>query len=529
MRMLRAVVAAALVGPAGLSVASPANVAALIAPPNGEIQQLLDARTRIDPGTGIVVGIIDHGRTTILKSGSSGTSRPLDEHSLFEIGSVTKTFTATLLADMVLHHEVNLTDPVGQFFQPKDPKDPYADYTWEKLSEFLNSYALPRDPGDQFEYSNLGASVLGDALADEARTSYPALLQSRIFNSLGMTESSALTISALPPSLFERMTTGHGLDDEVTPAWNLDAMAPAGAIRSSVADMLRYVRCNLGLGPLAEACLFAQQPRDTLPGNQIGLIWWTGDYVPIIRHGGDTAGYHACVAISPDRQRGVVVLANGGSSVGPLAEELIDASLAIPQLPAFVTLAPSDLDAYAGTYHAIDTRNRNRVVRDGDGLTMQVDGIPGTLRIYALGNDRFSLRTLPADLTFTRDSGGAINALRVRFLGRTTTYVRDGMRPPPEAVTTPAPSFTLDPKILTQYIGTYVAGADVAFTVAAGGESGLTVQLMGQPAFSLYASAQDHFYLKVVDAQIEFTRDDAGRVVKIINHQNGQLFSATRR
>src|ERR1700733_7336486 len=117
-----------------------------------------------------------------------------------------------------------------------------------------------------------------------------------------------------------------------------------------------------------------------MPGNQIGLIWWTGDYVPLIYHGGDTQGFHAAVAISPDHQRGVVVLTNGASSAEPLAQYAIDAALAVPKPPATVALSPNELDSYAGTYHFMGTGLVFR--HEGDGLTSQM-GTQPLVHIYA--------------------------------------------------------------------------------------------------------------------------------------------------
>lgn len=559
---VRLIVAAALLGFTALGAAPPVTAPALVAPSTAQIQELLDARVKSDPGTGVVVGIIDHGKTTILKAGSSGTSRPLDEHSLFEIGSVTKTFTATILADMVRHHEVNLADPVEQYLpagthvptrngkditllllathhsglprdppniQPTDRMDPFAGYTWAKLAVFLNSYTLTRDPGETFEYSNLGGALLGDALADAAHVSYPALVQSRVLAPLGMSETSALSTSEFAPSLRERVVVGHDPDDEPTPnRAPHDAMAPAGVIQSSVSDMLRYVRCNLGQGPLAADCLFAQQPQDTIPGNRIGLIWWTGDYVPLIHHGGDTAGFHAAVAISPDHQRGVVVLTNGGPSAEPVAQYAIDSALAVPQARPTVVLSSSELDAYAGTYY----RNgiANHIVHTGDGLTTQVEGTPQTWRLFALGNDQFLRRFEPANVVFSRDATGAIDAVVVhRASGQVVTWVRDGMTPPAQAPATPPPSgITLDASVLAQYVGTYPLEAGTAITITAGGVSGLVTQITGQHPIPLYASAKDHFFLKVVDAQVDFARDSHGDVRALVLHQNGIIITAHR-
>ena len=86
----------------------------------------MDARTAAIPGAGLIIGVLDHGTLTVYKSGSAGTQRPLDEHTLFEIGSVTKTFTATILARMVMAGTVKLADPVALYL-PKNVHVPSKD------------------------------------------------------------------------------------------------------------------------------------------------------------------------------------------------------------------------------------------------------------------------------------------------------------------------------------------------------------------------------------------------------------------
>jgi D-alanyl-D-alanine-carboxypeptidase/D-alanyl-D-alanine-endopeptidase len=558
MRMLPVVFAGAIAATALNAPAVPATLPPMAAPSNAAIQALLNARVADNPGTGIVVGIIDRGRTMVLKAGVSGTARPLDEHSLFEVGSVTKTFTATVLADMALRHEVDLSDPVQRDlpsgtrvperdgktitllslatqhsglprmpgnFEPEHAEDPYVDYTYDRLAAFLNSYTLPRDPGERFEYSNLGVGLLGDALADEAHTTYASLVATRVFAPLGMTETSALSVDALPATLRDRITTGHDDAGKVTAPWNFDALAGAGAIRSSVSDMLRFVRCNLGQGPLAPTCLFAQASRDSFPGSRIGLIWMIGDIIPIVHHGGDTAGFHAAVALTPDRERGVVVLANGGGPVDALAQALIDSAI-VPQVsePA-LALDAGQLDAYAGTYRG-DNGIRFLFVRNGGTLTAQLGGQPA-VPVFARAKDEFFHRIVPAELTFARAADDTVNGVILHQNRVEIVFTREGSTTPVQIVP-PPPPLTLDDATLAGYAGTYVADAELAFTVALGGDSGITVQLTGQRALPVYASAKDAFYTKVVRANIIFVRNAAGTVTALLLHQNGRLTTAER-
>jgi len=98
---------------------------------------------------------------------------------------------------------------------------------------------------------------------------------------------------------------------------------------------------------------------------------------------------------------------------------------------------------------------------------------------------------------------------------------------PPAAVATYPPVVALDAATLDSYVGTYLAGAGAAFTIARNAD-GITVQLTGQPAFPLFASAKDRFYLKVVPAQIDFQRDANGNVNGLMLHQNGANVPAAK-
>ena len=228
-----------------------------------EIQKILKDAVDNRLTVGIVAGTIDKDGKTIYSFGKTGADgRAVDGDSVFEIGSVTKTFTSTLLADMVTRGLVGLDDAVAKYlpkgvkvptrggkeitlldlathrsglprmpsnFNPADPDNPYADYTAGKLFKFLASYALPRDIGASYEYSNLGAGLIGEALARKAGKSYEALLTERIFRPLKMSSSGI----ALRPEMAARLATGHSTQLTPVKNWDLDALAGAG-IRAAV-------------------------------------------------------------------------------------------------------------------------------------------------------------------------------------------------------------------------------------------------------------------------------------------------------
>ena len=212
---------------------------------------------------GIVVGILTpEGRRYVAHglSRKDASAQPGPD-TVFEIGSITKVFTSLLLADMVERGELKLDDPVARYLPdgqtvptrngkhitlsdlathtsglPRDATNldvsqanPYAAYGAPQLYAFLSTYQLPRDPGERFEYSNVGASLLGHVLTRRAGATYEHLLRTRILTPLGMKD----TTITLSTDQRDRLANGHGGALETLPLWEADALIGAGSIRST--------------------------------------------------------------------------------------------------------------------------------------------------------------------------------------------------------------------------------------------------------------------------------------------------------
>jgi CubicO group peptidase (beta-lactamase class C family) len=360
--MLRSVVVAGL----GLWLASTGSVAAQESanapatpqwsiPSDSEIRQILvdriDARHQ---SIGIVVGAIDATGRRVVSYGQldEGDPRPLNGDTVFEIGSITKIFTSLLLADMTVRGELKLDDPVGKYlpatvtmperggqqitlidlathrsglprlpdnFFPKDPANPYADYTVDQLYAFLNAYRLTRDIGARHQYSNLGGGLLGHVLAERAGMDYEALVRERITKPLGMKD----TAIALSPELRARLAVGH--DGRMRPAknWDIPTLAGAVALRSTANDLLRFLAAELGfvdtkLKSAMQAQLAVRRPG-AAASTQIALGWYLSEIQShaVIRHNGITGGYRSFIAFDPLARAGVVVLSNAYTRIGP--------------------------------------------------------------------------------------------------------------------------------------------------------------------------------------------------------------------
>ena len=331
-------------------------------PPDSSLRNTLQQLVQAGRTAGVVVGLLEaDGTRRIVAAGSPGPGAPpLDGESVFEIGSITKTFTGTLLADMVRRGEVSLTDPVGALlpatvrvperngktitlldltthhsglprmpfnFAPADATNPYADYSEQQLYDFLSTFVLPRDPGAAGLYSNVGAGLLGHALARRAGTSYEALVTSRILLPLGMRHSGI----TLTPWMREHLARGHSARGDTVPLWDLPTLAGAGALRATTDDMLRYAAAAVAATDtgIVAALQEALTPRRAFgtSGDSIGLGWITSRRGErrIIWHNGGTGGYRTFLGIDRAARRAVVVLTNtGGTGLDDLGFHLLD-------------------------------------------------------------------------------------------------------------------------------------------------------------------------------------------------------------
>jgi D-alanyl-D-alanine-carboxypeptidase/D-alanyl-D-alanine-endopeptidase len=536
---------------------------AVIAPllAGASLQSALDARVAGAPGTAIVAGVIDRGVQRIYVAGSAGNGRSIDEHTLFEIGSVTKTFTATALAIMALRGQVRLSDPIAKYLPkgvhapsekgkpitlldlaeqrsglPRLPDnmtnvaddDPYADYTNADMYAFLNGYKLTREPGAAYEYSNFGIGLLGQLLANRAGTTYPALVRENVLKPLGMNETAFLTTGTRDPA---QLAVGHDLNGDPVATWHAQAIAPAGTIASNVVDMLQFLRCNMGQGSLKRACLFAQLPRaDGEARHRIGLVWNVNSSNGIVSHGGDTNGFHAFIAISRDRQTGAVVLSNG-PAVADIASHLLVPSFPVAACPASVAADKIDPAAYAGVYCNSSTGLRFTVDATSKADELSIALLPQrAASVKRSSADTFSQPIVGATFKFEREDGKIVGlwllqngqeipAVRLDSQGK--AFVSQLPSPFPNVV-------TLDPALLQQYVGSYKAEEIGTVTVMVRSGSSLYVQLTGQPAARVYASGKDQFFYKIVDAQISFDRDPSGTVTSLTLHQNDQVITAMR-
>jgi CubicO group peptidase (beta-lactamase class C family) len=494
----------------------------------------------------LVFGVVDGDRTEVAVFGTLDDGKAPDGDTVYEIGSITKTFTATLLARAVLSGSVTLDTPVAQLLpdfkiparggneitlgtlaiqrsglprlpsnqQPQDPADPYAGYDAAKLSAFLAGYELPRNPGAAYEYSNLGFGLLGYALAQADHTAYGTMAGEAIFKPLGMT----MTGTALTNTMRAHLAPGHDDTGKPTKNWDFDALAGAGAIRSTASDMLRYLKANMGAAPspLTAAMKFAQQPRSDIgKGTRIGLAWMTAGN-GIVWHNGGTGGYRSFLGFTADGRRGVVVLTNTAVEADDLGFATLDDSTPIAPAYKAIVLPDAALAGYEGTYKLADAFLL-KVFRMNGGLFAQATG-QGPIALFPSAPNTFFAKIPGISLTFTRDAGGEVTGLVLH---------QNGDHAAPKLSASWPKALALDAATLDGYAGKYQFDFGGEINIAIKGDH-LDAQLTGQPAVPIFASAQDRFFYKAVDAQLTFERDADGKVVAVVLHQNGRDMRAPR-
>ncbi|HEV3202596.1 MAG TPA: serine hydrolase [Bryobacteraceae bacterium] len=438
----------------------------LTVPGTDEIREILVRR--IDhqkQAAGIVVGIIEPTGRRVVAYGNlaKGDPRTVDGDTIFEIGSVTKVFTSLVLADMVSRKEVALDDPAAKYLPEtvKMPErngksitlldlsthssglpalpvsvKPEADYSMEDLYQFLSGYTLPRDPGSEYEYSNLGAGLLGHLLACRAGTDYESLIRSRIARPLGMPDT-GITFSS---SRNQHVATGHNAMLE--PVANSDLPTPlagAGALRSSANDMLTFLEAFLGYkeSPLAPAMKAMLEVRRPAGQATIGLGWiiMSAHGREIVGHNGATGGFRSFVGYAPNERIGAVVLSNAStpSGIDDIGFHLLNpnAPLANPEPPeqrTEIRIDPRLLDNYTGRYQ-VAPNLIFEITRDGDRLFAQgfaqlphnrpgdLTGLP-KFELFAEGEKNFFARVADHQFTFETGSEGRARSLILHRAGR---------------------------------------------------------------------------------------------------------------
>jgi CubicO group peptidase (beta-lactamase class C family) len=448
---------------------------------DSEIATTLEYRIKYSKGgVGLVAGIVDARGSRVIAYGkpSKDSTQTVDGNSVFEIGSISKVFTTTLLADMIERGEVRLDDPLAKYLPPsvkvptrhgreitlKDlathssslPRMPgnivptgvtvkamlcpfckfdgiwvdlYARYSLEDSYEALADLQLKRDIGSRYEYSNWGVALLGNALSLRAGTDYEALLKARITDPLEMRDTAVV----LTPRMTDHLAHGYDENGKPQPNWGMPAFAGGGGIRSTVNDLLKFVALHLGFKetPISTAALRTHDRQFECCNVEIGLGWFLEPQFEgkILMHSGATAGYTSFMAFDMAKRKGVVLLANSRLFIEDIGHHLLDNiqyPLADdPAKRAAVQIDSKLLQGYAGKYR-LPEGGLLTVTSEGGRLFATREG-KKTVEIFALNARDFFWRAPDAKAlfkvsdvraTFVRNGNSEVTHLVLHAQGR---------------------------------------------------------------------------------------------------------------
>jgi len=265
-----------------------------------------------------------------------------NSRQIFEIGSITKTFTATMLAKLVYDGKVSLNEPIKNILPvklhqsafngkevtllhlanhtsgfPKEPDNintdwtipgsPYRTFDTIKLNNYLsNRLRLQFTPGEKREYSNLGGGILGHLLSLLTQKSYEGLLHEYICKPLNLQR----TFVTLDSAKRQFLVHGRNPEGKVVPNWELNVLAGGGEIKSTTEDMVKYIRAHM---TDTTYFLLTQQPTFKYTEHNfagLGWVWYANGSVNYVSATGGTGGYSCCVIFERTSKTGIILLTN---------------------------------------------------------------------------------------------------------------------------------------------------------------------------------------------------------------------------
>jgi beta-lactamase class C len=277
------------------------------------------------------------------------TRRPVDSETIFEIGSITKSFTAILYALEILSGKIQMNDPAQKYLPDLQGfKGPFSAVTLYQLANhtagfphsvpikdrssysqavrYLKQWNPPYPPGSRYQYSNFGFGLLGIALENATHTKYIDLLTQSLLHPLKMNS----TFFEVPRPLMNSYAQGYGKNGAAAPHWPVTLVAAAGALRSNSTDMSKFLAACLNLPgtppQIAKAIELTQQGDFKISPNKTQVMSWmktrVGNYTIYAKNGG-VFGFATFMGYIPELNTGIVIMANKLANNTPLGQKIL--------------------------------------------------------------------------------------------------------------------------------------------------------------------------------------------------------------
>jgi len=510
-----------------------------------------------EPGASIIVK--KTGKTIFRKGyglADLELGMPVEPDMVFRLGSITKQFTSVAILMLAEQGKLGLQDEITKFL-PDYPTQGRTitvenllthtsgiqsytdmpewlplwrkDFTVNELVDFFKNKPMTFEPGRKWVYNNSGYVLLGAIIERVSGQTYEQFVDAHIFKPLGMTHS----YYGSTERVISRRVPGYqtGKDGFLNaPYLSMTQPFAAGSLLSSVDDLALWSDAVFSGKLVKKEWLDkAFTPYKLKNGESAGYGygWFIADFSGhrSIEHGGGINGFTSYEMTFPEDRIFVAILTNSaiaGRDPEPRAVKIAWLALGLPEPERKpIKLEAKDLDSLTGVY-ADESKEERYITREGTSLYSQRAG-QAKNEILASSTVEFFFKDNPARLRFIRDASGAVTGLRANArIGPAQIYTKTA-KPLPS----PRKVAAVDPKIYGLYAGDYELSPGFIITILRRGDK-LISHATGQLEVELFPESETRFFLKVVDAQVDFVKDASGKVTGLVLHQGGQTLPAKK-
>ena len=514
---------------------------------NAEFDKLLSAQFK--PGeTGCAALVAINGQIIYKKAFGMANLElnvPMQPDMVFRLGSITKQFTAVAILQLMEQGKLSLQDDITKFI-PDYPTQAYKitienllthtsgikSYTNDpgimkfmkddlKPEEVIDKFKnLPMEfaPGTKWNYNNSGFFLLGYIIEKASGMKYQDYIEQNLFKPAGMTNS----LYGSDRKIIKNRAYPYQADGDKT--INADYMSmllpySAGSLMSTVEDLYKWNRALISDKFVKRETLekaWTEYKLSDGKGTQYGYGWFLSQVQGshTIEHGGGINGYLTNGIYLPKEDVFVAVFSNS-TAKGPDAVSTKMAAIAIGKPYAHTeTPVPAEIiDQYPGVFED-ESGSQRLITKEGTDLFSQRSG-GATIKLKQFAKDKFFFDDYFTILTFNRDASGNITGVDADDRGVITTYKKTNKPIPSHA------EIKLSPEVLINYTGEFELSPGFVIAVTLEGDRIFT-QATGQSKVEIYPESETKFFLKVVDAQLEFVKDESGKYNKVILHQGGK-------
>jgi CubicO group peptidase (beta-lactamase class C family) len=511
--------------------------------------------TQFKPGETGCAALVARNGQIIYKKGfgmaNLELSVPMQPDMVFRIGSITKQFTAVAILQLMEQGKLSLQDEITKFI-PDYPTQAYkitiehllthtsgiksytnvpefqkyirTDMKPEEVINMFKNLPMEFAPGTKYNYNNSGYFLLGYIIEKVSGKTYQQYIEENFFKPLGMTSS----LYGSDSKIVRNRASGYQPDgDGVKNADMMSMTLPysAGSIQSTVEDLFKWNQAVHAYKLVKKETIekaFTEYKLADGKGTKYGYGWMFYEVQgsPTIEHGGAINGYLTNAIYLPKEDVFVAVFSNNNAK-SPALGSLLMAGIAIgkPYNRTEITIDEATLEQYKGIYENEEGVLRE-ISRDGAKLFSQRKG-GEKLLVKPFDKDKFFYDNSLTILKFGRDASGSVTEIVMDDRGTVTVWKRT------DKPFDTRKEIKVPEAVLAQYVGEYELQPGFILAVTKEGDRLLT-QATGQSKFEVFAETETKFFLKVVEASIEFVKDDSGKFTKLILNQGGRKMEAKR-